>query len=82
MDDGVTAHRVTDERDLLRADLVDHGDDIVTERREIPVVAAEPRLAVASQVDRGDVIPLGEDVDLMGPIGAVAGPSVHEDDGR
>ena len=33
MDDGVTAHRVANECDLLRANLVDNGDDIVTERR-------------------------------------------------
>ena len=78
MDDGVTAHRVPDERDLLRADLVDHGDDIVTERREVPIGAAEPRLAVASQVDRDDLIPLGEVVDLVSPVGAIACPAVDE----
>ena len=48
VDDGVTTHRVANERDLLRANFLDHGDDIVTERREIPIGAAEPRLAMAA----------------------------------
>ena len=72
VDDGGTAHRVAHERDAARADLVDHGDDIVTKRREVPVGASEPRLAVATQVDRDDVIPLGEVIDLVIPIRAVA----------
>ena len=42
MDDGVTAHRVANEREPLRADVVDHGENIVAERREVPFVAAEP----------------------------------------
>jgi hypothetical protein len=78
MDDRVTAHRVTDERHPARTNLVDHGDDIVTERRKIPVVAAKPRLAVASQVDRDDAIPLDEEVDLVSPIATIARPAVHE----
>jgi hypothetical protein len=30
------------EREPLRADVVDHGENIVAERREVPFVAAEP----------------------------------------
>ncbi len=82
MDDRVTAHRVADERDLLHAHFVDNGDDIVTERGEVPVGAAEPRLAVTSQVDRNDLIPLGKVVDLVRPVGPIASPAVHENDRR
>jgi len=42
VDDGVTTHRVANECDLLRTNLLDHRQDIVTERREIPIGAAEP----------------------------------------
>ena len=78
MHHGVTAHRVADECDLVRANLIDDGDDIVTERREGPIGTAEPRLAVASQVDRYDLLPLGQVVDLVSPIGAIACPAIHE----
>ncbi len=42
VDDGVTAHRVANQHETLRADVVDHGENIVAERREVPFVAAEP----------------------------------------
>ena len=71
-----------DERDVLGADLLDDGDDVVAERREVPVVAPEARLAVAAEVDGDDAVSLGEDVDLLGPGGAVARPAVHEDHRR
>ena len=76
MDHGVTAHRVANECDLVRANLIDDRDDIVTERREGPIGTAEPRLAVASQVDRDDLLPLGQVVDLASPIGAMSCPAM------
>jgi hypothetical protein len=71
---------VPDERDVLGADLLDHGDNVVAEGREVPVVAPEARLAMAPDVERDDVVPLGQEVDLAGPVGAVAGPPVDQDD--
>ena len=79
VDDGVTAHRVPDESDPVCAHLVDDRDDIVTERREIPIYAAQPRLAVSSQVYRDDLIALGQVVDLVSPNRAITSPAVHED---
>src|SRR5688500_18029804 len=78
MDHGVAAHRVADERDPVRLDLVDDGDDVVTEGREGPVRTAHPRLAMAPEVDRYDPAPFGQVVDLVRPIATVARPAMHE----
>ena len=69
-----------DERDVVGADLLDHGDDVVAEGREVPVASPDTRLAVATEVEHDDLVPLGEEVDLAGPVGAVAGPPVDQDD--
>jgi hypothetical protein len=42
VDDGFTAHRAADEREPRHADVVDHGENILAERREAPVVATRP----------------------------------------
>jgi hypothetical protein len=42
VDDGVTAHRVANEREPLRFDVIDPCENIVAERREVPFVAADP----------------------------------------
>ena len=61
------------------ADRIDDGDDVVAERREVPITAPGTRLAVATEVHGDDVVPLGEDVELPAPEGAVARPPVDED---
>ena len=80
--DGIAAHGVPDEGDVVGADLLDHGDDVVAEGREVPVASPQTRFAVATEVERDDLVPLGEEVDLAGPVGAVAGPPVDQDDGE
>jgi hypothetical protein len=71
-----------DECDVPGADLLDGGDDIVAERGEVPVIAPDAGLAVATRVDGDDAVPLGEEVDLVGPVGAVARSSMDEHHNR
>jgi hypothetical protein len=70
---------VPDECNVAGADCLDDGDDVVVERREGPVAAPGTRLAVVTEVHGDDAVPLGEDVDLPAPEGAVARPPMDED---
>lgn len=66
------------ECDVPGADRLDGGDGVIAERRKVPVAAPGTRFTVATEVQGDDVVPLGKDVELPAPEGAVARPPVDE----
>jgi len=58
------AHRVSNENDLVEAEMLDNCLDIATEGQQRPSLAVHPREPMTGEVDREDPVGLAELLDL------------------
>ncbi len=72
LDDDVATHRMADEHHVRQAEVIDHGDDVLAERRHGPGGPSLPGLPVAREIDRHDAMAVRERAGLFSPVGPIA----------
>ena len=78
LDDDLAAHRVADQHEIVQVERVDDRGYVFAEGLHGPHGAVQARFAVPGQVDVHDPMRLGEVLDLLRPVTAVAAPAVNE----